>query len=194
MNFFGMGPMEIMVIMVVALIIFGPGKLPEIGAQVGRAIRDFRSATRELTGEFERTMNEVQGVADEVRQSALEVQDTTRAAVRLDQVSSPASAPARPLPAAAQSVAQTAPERLPSKADPLADLMFGGASDSVETAPSTAPAGQPETSGFTFPEASEPEPYHANGSDRAALSALEDSDGEQEPVARSAESSDRTVA
>ena len=39
---FGLGLPELIVILVVALVIFGPGKLPEIGAALGRSIRDFR--------------------------------------------------------------------------------------------------------------------------------------------------------
>jgi sec-independent protein translocase protein TatA len=41
---FGMGAPELIVILVVALLIFGPGKLPEIGGALGRGIRDFRKA------------------------------------------------------------------------------------------------------------------------------------------------------
>jgi TatA/E family protein of Tat protein translocase len=37
------GPLEILVILVVALVVFGPKKLPEIGRQVGRAFRELRS-------------------------------------------------------------------------------------------------------------------------------------------------------
>lgn len=42
------GAMELMVILVVALIIFGPAKLPELGRSIGRGIREFRQATREI--------------------------------------------------------------------------------------------------------------------------------------------------
>jgi TatA/E family protein of Tat protein translocase len=52
-----MGPMELMVILVLALIIFGPGKLPEIAGQVGRVVRDFRRTTAELSSEFNRTLS-----------------------------------------------------------------------------------------------------------------------------------------
>lgn len=52
MNFFGMGPGELMLILIAALIIFGPRKLPEIGGQVGRAIAEFRRATNDLTKDF----------------------------------------------------------------------------------------------------------------------------------------------
>lgn len=57
MNFLGMGPMELMMILVLALIVFGPGKLPEIAGQVGRVVRDFRRTTSELSSEFSRTLS-----------------------------------------------------------------------------------------------------------------------------------------
>ena len=40
----GLGAPELIVILVVALLIFGPGKLPEIGSALGKGIRDFRKA------------------------------------------------------------------------------------------------------------------------------------------------------
>jgi len=41
---FGLGVPEMLVILVVALVVFGPGKLPELGSGLGRALRDFRKA------------------------------------------------------------------------------------------------------------------------------------------------------
>ena len=57
MNFLGMGPMELMLILVLALIVVGPGKLPEMAGQVGKVIREFRRTTSELSGEFSRTLS-----------------------------------------------------------------------------------------------------------------------------------------
>ncbi|HEY8216206.1 MAG TPA: twin-arginine translocase TatA/TatE family subunit [Acidimicrobiia bacterium] len=37
-----LGPAEILVILVVALLVFGPHRLPEVGRQVGRTVREFR--------------------------------------------------------------------------------------------------------------------------------------------------------
>ena len=42
---FGIGMPELIIILVIILIIFGAGKLPEIGAGMGKAIRNFKSAT-----------------------------------------------------------------------------------------------------------------------------------------------------
>ena len=39
---FGIGVQELVIILVIMLFIFGPGKLPQIGDAIGRAIKDFR--------------------------------------------------------------------------------------------------------------------------------------------------------
>jgi len=44
---FGIGMPELLVILVIILIIFGAGKLPEIGGALGRGIKNFKKATRE---------------------------------------------------------------------------------------------------------------------------------------------------
>lgn len=44
---FGIGMPELIIILVIILIIFGAGKLPEIGGGMGKAIRNFRKATSE---------------------------------------------------------------------------------------------------------------------------------------------------
>ena len=44
---FGIRFPELLVILVVCLVIFGPGKLPEIGAALGKGIRDFQRALKQ---------------------------------------------------------------------------------------------------------------------------------------------------
>ena len=44
---FGLGVPELMVILVIALVIFGPSKLPQIGSGLGKAIRDFKKGVTE---------------------------------------------------------------------------------------------------------------------------------------------------
>jgi sec-independent protein translocase protein TatA len=39
-----LGPMELVLILVIALVVFGPAKLPEIGKAMGKAIREFKSS------------------------------------------------------------------------------------------------------------------------------------------------------
>jgi sec-independent protein translocase protein TatA len=42
------GPLEILVVLIIALVIFGPKRLPELGQSVGKGIREFRGS---LTGD-----------------------------------------------------------------------------------------------------------------------------------------------
>lgn len=44
---FGLGMPELMVILVIVLIIFGAGKLPEIGGAIGKGIKNFKKSIRE---------------------------------------------------------------------------------------------------------------------------------------------------
>jgi sec-independent protein translocase protein TatA len=44
---FGIGMPELIVILVIALIFFGPGKLPDLGSSIGKAIRGFKKAVDE---------------------------------------------------------------------------------------------------------------------------------------------------
>ena len=46
---FGLQPIHLVVIFVVALLIFGPRRLPEMGRGIGRAINEFRKGTQEMT-------------------------------------------------------------------------------------------------------------------------------------------------
>lgn len=45
---FGIGVPELLLILALALIVFGPGKLPDVGRAVGKSLSEFRSATREV--------------------------------------------------------------------------------------------------------------------------------------------------
>ena len=58
-----MGPVgvqEMMVIFLVALVLFGPKKLPELGKTIGKAITEFRRAQSELKATFETHMRELE--------------------------------------------------------------------------------------------------------------------------------------
>ncbi len=42
------GPVELIIILVIALLVLGPGKLPEVGAAFGKTIREFRKASSDI--------------------------------------------------------------------------------------------------------------------------------------------------
>jgi len=54
----GLGGWEIIVVVVVALVIFGPKRLPEMGSSLGRAIREFKNAGREIQNDITQTMSD----------------------------------------------------------------------------------------------------------------------------------------
>jgi len=41
-------PMHMLIILVIALVVFGPGKLPELGAGLGKSIREFKKALSDI--------------------------------------------------------------------------------------------------------------------------------------------------
>ena len=68
-----MGPLgmpEMMFIMVLALVLFGPKKLPEIGRTVGKAINEFRRASSELKTTFEREMQNMEQETNSIKEIA----------------------------------------------------------------------------------------------------------------------------
>jgi sec-independent protein translocase protein TatA len=42
------GPLELVIILVIALLILGPGKLPDVGSALGKSIREFRKASSDV--------------------------------------------------------------------------------------------------------------------------------------------------
>ncbi|WP_013323574.1 TatA/E family twin arginine-targeting protein translocase [Gloeothece verrucosa] len=69
MNIFGIGLPEMILILVVALLIFGPKKLPEIGRSLGKAIRGFQDASKEFENEFQRATQD-QEIEESVKMKA----------------------------------------------------------------------------------------------------------------------------
>lgn len=86
MSIMGMGWQEIMIVLVGALLIFGPDRLPEVAGQIGKFMRDIRKMTGDLTGELERTagvgdikkavQNELAGVQGSISGATKGVQST----------------------------------------------------------------------------------------------------------------------
>ncbi|RKU13787.1 twin-arginine translocase TatA/TatE family subunit [Candidatus Poribacteria bacterium] len=53
------GPMEVFFVLVIALVIFGPQKLPEMGKSLGKAIREFKSVGSDIQDEITKVTDEI---------------------------------------------------------------------------------------------------------------------------------------
>ncbi len=60
---FGLGFPELLLIFVIALIVFGPKKLPELGRSLGRALSEFKKASEEFQESMKAEMKEVEKTA-----------------------------------------------------------------------------------------------------------------------------------
>ena len=58
---FNLGPLELVAIFVVALLVFGPDKLPEMGRQVGKAVREFRKFQESMQGQVRDVLDPITG-------------------------------------------------------------------------------------------------------------------------------------
>ncbi len=73
--FGSLGMPELIVIFVIALVVFGPRKLPELGRSLGRGIAEFKKATNELQNTLEHEIS-----ADEERTKVAAHEDATHTA------------------------------------------------------------------------------------------------------------------
>lgn len=80
MDIFGIGPMELILILIVALMVFGPDRLPQIGAKLGRAMRDMRKATRAISSEINATRDAIMTEAKPITDPLHEVADAAKSA------------------------------------------------------------------------------------------------------------------
>jgi len=67
--FGSIGLPELIIIFIVALLVFGPKKLPEVGKSVGKAIRDFKRSTEDIKNKFEDELRveEFQNLKDDLK-------------------------------------------------------------------------------------------------------------------------------
>jgi sec-independent protein translocase protein TatA len=73
--FGNIGLPELMVIMIIALLVFGPKKLPEVGRTIGKAIREFKKSTDEIKDKFEEQIRaeDFKSIQDDLKKDLREV-------------------------------------------------------------------------------------------------------------------------
>lgn len=84
MEILGIGPFELLIILILALAIFGPDRLPEIGAKLGKSMRQMRRATREFSRELEKA-REVLDPGQEISRPLEQMKETAREVATLAQ-------------------------------------------------------------------------------------------------------------
>lgn len=72
MNVFGIGLPEMALIGILALLIFGPKKLPEIGSSLGKALRSFQTASKEFETELKREAEQIEKTVKRPMEATLE--------------------------------------------------------------------------------------------------------------------------
>ncbi len=143
--FGSIGPSELLLIFIIALLVFGPKKLPDIGKSVGKALREFKKASEEIKGRIEEEIQAselkdihkdvksgldtlqsgVRGFQDRIKQT-MGLNDLTKSPPVVDVASSTAS-PYEPVPEIPSGAENPTPgsESAPSgpESDPYATLV-----------------------------------------------------------------------
>ena len=87
---FNIGPTELILILGVALIVFGPGKLPELGQMMGKTIREFKGAVNNIDEDIKKDIKDIKKEVDEVKEAVdiratiQDIQNDVKNSVKLD--------------------------------------------------------------------------------------------------------------
>ena len=72
------GTQELVFIFILALVLFGPKKLPEIGRTVGKALKEFRRASNELKATFDREISNLEAETKELKEIGTSIQQESQ--------------------------------------------------------------------------------------------------------------------
>jgi sec-independent protein translocase protein TatB len=137
-----LGMWDTMIVMIMALVVFGPRRLPKIGRQIGKLMYEFRKASNDFRFQMEEEMR----MAEEADRRKREEEERQRALAaappaQIEASTTPAETPAAP-----------AAEEYPAGSEPDSSYSYDDAANEhyqqeapvAETAPEAAPEAQPE--------------------------------------------------
>ena len=142
---------EMMFIFILALLLFGPKKLPELGRTLGKAMTEFRRASNELKATFDREMKSLEQETEPIKQAANEYHydtynydyasgshyDHSYGAGEFDSTASHPSIPSASAPQGAESTVSVSPEGTVPKGSETATV---NTSQGQSGQPGTSPA------------------------------------------------------
>ena len=147
-----LGFQELLVIFIIALLVFGPKKLPELGKSLGKGLREFKRATNELKATWDDNLkdaeNEISSTAKDFRDIQKDVNTTMNEAAEPD-----LAAPASPVPPEPDPGMPAAPE--PDPGMPVPPEPDSGMPAPPEPDPGMPAAPEPDSG---MPAAPEPDP------------------------------------
>ena len=103
-----MGPFgfwELIFLFFLALVIFGPKKLPELGKTVGKGLREFKKASDELKSNWEQHIREADNPVSDLKQTFSDIKADVEAATRMED-----HTPSTPTPSTPTASPDTTPE------------------------------------------------------------------------------------
>jgi sec-independent protein translocase protein TatB len=78
MNFFGVGPLEIFLVMVIAVVVLGPERIPGVAVEVARLVKFLRGYATDATSQLREEMGELTREYEEVRKELQEFRQSVR--------------------------------------------------------------------------------------------------------------------
>ncbi len=188
MDILGIGPLELLLVLVLALLVLGPDRLPDIGAKLGKAMRDMRRATREFSEEIEQTRQALENPLNELKQPFQEIakpfQEVSTAAKSLGQAAKVMSNPGKALK-------ESVMRELQSDEKPTDEIAPAESPVESAPAPSDIPAAVQADASKTDGNTPNPEPTVAPP--RSAIAAeLADSAPPSESVPATSQTSEST--
>lgn len=137
MDILGVGPLEIVVILVIALLVFGPDRLPTIGASLGKAVRELRNLSREVTQGIDTAREAVVGPVEELSRP---FQEASQAVQNVSQIAGSISHPGQALEKALVGQLTSAKGAAPEAENTIAPPDLSSGAPSLASEPDTAPA------------------------------------------------------
>ena len=117
---FNIGLPELLIIVAIALIVFGPNKLPELARAFGRAMREFRKATEEVKESFEAETRDLEEIKQTISGDHLStlLEETSNA---VEAVPAEKGHEAAPSEGSSPSTESSSPEAIPTAAKEVED-------------------------------------------------------------------------